>query len=70
MKQAKVYNKSGPNTTEIPSTDYGLGGILPTSVPSRMPKVERLVRIPTHKGTQRGSPYTKMNGNVRRRKYG
>ena len=70
MKQPKMYNKSGPNTTEIPSVDYGLDGILPVPVMGRIPTVKRPVKIPTHKGCQRGTPYMKMNGNVRKRKYG
>ena len=67
MKKPTIYNSSGPNTAHIPSNFEGIDGILPTSVSSRIHKVERRVRIPTHKGSQRGSPYRKLNGNVPKR---
>ncbi len=70
MKQPKMYNRNGPATTEIPSVDYGLDEILPVSVMGRIPTVKHPFKIPTKKGAQRGAPYTKINGNVRRRKYG
>jgi hypothetical protein len=67
MKKPPIYNSTGPNTVHFSSDFEGISGILPTSVSSRNYKVERRVRIPTHKGCQRGSPYAKMNGNVPRR---
>jgi len=67
MKKPTIYNSSGPNTAHIPSNFEGISGILPTTVSRRNYKVERRVRVPTHKGCQRGSPYTKMNGNVPKR---
>jgi len=70
MKRPRMYNKSGPNTAEIPTVDHGLDGILPTEIMGRTPKARHPVKIPTKKGAQRGTPYTKMNGNVRRRRYG
>jgi hypothetical protein len=67
MKKPTIYNSNGPNTAQIMSSFDEIGGILPTSVSSRVRKVERRVRIPTHKGAQRGTPYRKLNGNVPKR---
>jgi hypothetical protein len=67
MKKPTIYNSTGPNTAHIPSNFEGINGILPTSVSSRIHKVDRRVRIPTHKGYQRGSLYARVNGNVPKR---
>lgn len=67
MKKPPIYNSSGPNTAHIPSNFEGISGILPTSVSSRFPKRKHPVRIGTHKGCQRGTPYRKLNGNVPKR---
>jgi len=68
MKKPTIYNSKGPGTAHIPSNFEGIDGILPTSVSSRICKVERRVKLPTHKGCQRGSMYAKLNGNVPRRR--
>ena len=67
MRKPTIYNSTGPNSAHIPSNFEGIEGILPTSVTARIPKIERRCRIPSHKGSQRGSPYCKMNGNVPKR---
>ena len=70
MKNPTMYNVNGPNTAQISVPDHGVDGIMPTRIKGRTPTVIRTVKIPTHKGAKRGSPDTKMNGSLRRRKYG
>ena len=75
MKNPTMYNVNGANTAQISVPDYRsdvnyLDGIIPTRIKGRTPTVIRTVKIPTHKGAKRGTPYTKMNGSIRRRKYG
>jgi len=67
MRKPTIYNSNGPNTARIPSNFEGIEGILPTTVTARIRKVERRVRIPTHKGCQRRTPYTKLNGGMPKR---
>mgnify|MGYP003135220931 CR=1 FL=1 len=67
MRKPTIYNSNGANSADIPSNYGDIENILPTTVTSRICTPRQIVRYPSHKGAQRPSPFTKVNGNVARR---